>query len=1092
MLHLVRVRRGQGLRLSAAKNALVAMLGASAALGSTAFAQCTPELDAQSGTAGARLGVTCTGTEADQQGDGNNRFVDVTVSGAIDTTASTGASAAILLGSENTVTVRNLATVVGFNGVHLTGSSSNVQSNVVTIEQGGRVRATTGFGVLAYSNFDTVGNRFTIDGNLDLLSVSAFGAVRQNTVTVGATGRVGDPLPGRIAAIMLNGNGGVRDNVVDVFGQVLANDPGANNPIGVDLLNEGSGDLSGNRVTIAVGGSVTSEGDAVRVRSQDFNNEGSITPAGELFSNAVEVRGSVTSSAGDGVEISNGGATLATALVRQNTVTSTGQITATAAGQAGVRVAGRGVQGNIVDIAGGTVQAQGPGLYFENTGAADFAGNTVTIRSGAAVNSTGAQAVYFFSQPISAGSASADVRANSINIAGAASSSSNRAVLFLSNASVRDNSMSVSGVVRSTADHAVQFLANGAVSGNTVTVAQGGRIEAPAANRIGVQFASVGGGGASNNVVDNSGVIQGTTAVSFGPGSGNRLINRATGALNGDVIFTSTASELVLFAGSTLNGNVGGAGLATATLQGPGAGAVDLNRFTSMGALNVASGRWTATGSGAGFASASIASGAELVLNGSLLRPLTVASGGVLSGVGTTGALTVGGTLAPGNSIGVTNVVGPLTFAPASTYAVEVGACPGACADRVIATGPVTINGGTVALFALGTPGAVSARLPIVTGSSVTGTFSALSAPAGLFSNVGLEYGPTDVFLNYTLGGAFTGVTHATAPLLGVYGLSLLTRSTFDRLSEDENGARNPASNGCALFVFSDGSPSQRVEGAPAEKEGSVTKAWARGFGAAGSIDPSASVAGVNYHLGGFAVGVEKSGGGLSLGAGVGVMTTDMDQAGHDVDFETAQFIVYGGYEDGPFDIGLALAAGRHSVDSARIVNTGSTSGVGRAAYSGWTYGAALETGYGFDLGKVQLRPYAGVDYTRTEFDGFREVGSPLGDLLVAARSEDALRVSAGFRASSSKLLFGVFRPAMRAAYARELIEGGDYNAAFASAPGSGLSLKGAEIGRDRLLVGGGVAMRAGKRGALGVSYDGEFSKSDAAHALSARFTYAF
>lgn len=954
-------RHARRLRLTTAHSVLALGFGATFLLASPAFAQCSPELDAQSGTAPSRLSIVCNGTENEQQGDGSNQFVDLTVSGAIVTPFNV--LGGVVLGSDNTVTVSNTGSINGFYGVYFQGFSSNAANNVVTIAAGSSVFADFQSGVYAYSNFNTIGNRFDINGQTNGVVLGAFGEVAQNTITIGATGSVVPFVP--VIAnpfVSLFAYGGIRSNTITVDGLINVHSPANIAPIGIELLNSGSGALTDNRITVALGGVVTSQGGAIRVVSQDFNNEGSITPAGELFANSIEVRGAITSATGDGVEISNGGA----AAVRQNGVTISGSVTANAG--AGVR----------------------------------FAGATL--------------------------------------------------------------------------------------SANTVTIAGGGRIN----GAVGVTFIGPNPGtpGVNNNSIDNSGTITAPTAASFGTGTGNRFINRASGVVNGDIRFQSAASELVLFAGSTLNGNAVGAGSTTTTLTGAGAAQIELQRFSGMGALVVNGGDWTATGSASGFQSASV-SGGSLSVNGVFLTPISASNGGVLGGTGTVGALSLGasGVLAPGNSIGTLNVTGPLAFAAASTLSVEVGGCPGLCSDRVIATGPVTISGGTVAVSPFGAIPAPIGRLPIVTGSSVTGTFSAVTATSD-FSNVFLEYGPTDVFLNFRIDG-LTGVSHATAALMGAYGQGLLTRAVLDQLAEDEEGTRNPASSGCAVFVFSDGSPSQRVEGEP-RKEGAVTKAWARGFGAAGSIDPAFSVAGVNYHLGGFAVGVEKSGGGLSVGAGVGVMTTDMDQSGHDVDLETAQFMLYGGYEHGPFDIGLALAGGRHSVDSKRSVVFGATSGVARAAYSGWTYGAAVEAGYGFDLGKVQLRPYGGVDYTRTEFESFEEAGSPFGDLAVAARSEDALRISAGFRASSGKLLLGVLRPAMRVAYAREIIEGGDFSAAFVGSPASAFTLKGAEFGRDRLLVGAGVAIRAGKRGALGVSYDGEFSKSDAAHALSARFNYAF
>ncbi|MBY0423859.1 MAG: autotransporter domain-containing protein, partial [Parvularculaceae bacterium] len=392
----------------------------------------------------------------------------------------------------------------------------------------------------------------------------------------------------------------------------------------------------------------------------------------------------------------------------------------------------------------------------------------------------------------------------------------------------------------------------------------------------------------------------------------------------------------------------------------------------------------------AGFTGAAIAPGAELVLNGSI-RALTINSGGRLSGVGTTGALVVNGALAPGNSIGTTNVVGTLTFGPTSTYAVEVGACSGLpCADRVIATGPVTINGGTVALSVFGTPGGIAGRVPIVTGQAVTGSFSTLSAPAGAFSGAFLEYTPTDVFLNFSLGPALTGATYGATSLAGAYGVTLLTRSLLS--SSDDNIGRLPGSSGCALYVFSDGSPSKRVEGAPPDEDRTVTRAWARGLGAKGSIDGhGAALPGTDYHLTGFATGVERAGGGLSIGAGIGMLDSRVKAGGHLLDLETAHLMAYGGYESGPFSVGVALAAGRHRVRSTRADLAGD---IARAAYSGWTYGTAIEAGYGFKSGQIEIKPYVGLDYTRTTFGAFAETGSSFGNLVAPRRKGDVLRTT--------------------------------------------------------------------------------------------------
>ena len=56
----------------------------------------------------------------------------------------------------------------------------------------------------------------------------------------------------------------------------------------------------------------------------------------------------------------------------------------------------------------------------------------------------------------------------------------------------------------------------------------------------------------------------------------------------------------------------------------------------------------------------------------------------------------VPGTIAPGNSIGTLNVAGNILFNPNSIYEVEANAA--GQADKIVATGTATINGGTVKL----------------------------------------------------------------------------------------------------------------------------------------------------------------------------------------------------------------------------------------------------------------------------------------------------------------------------------------------------------------------------------------------------------
>ena len=84
-------------------------------------------------------------------------------------------------------------------------------------------------------------------------------------------------------------------------------------------------------------------------------------------------------------------------------------------------------------------------------------------------------------------------------------------------------------------------------------------------------------------------------------------------------------------------------------------------------------------------------------VNGSLTSAVTVNDSGTLGGSGRIAALTAnsGGRVAPGNSIGTLSVAGDVTFAPGSTYAVELSPTS---SDRIVAGGTASISGATVSL----------------------------------------------------------------------------------------------------------------------------------------------------------------------------------------------------------------------------------------------------------------------------------------------------------------------------------------------------------------------------------------------------------
>ena len=76
--------------------------------------------------------------------------------------------------------------------------------------------------------------------------------------------------------------------------------------------------------------------------------------------------------------------------------------------------------------------------------------------------------------------------------------------------------------------------------------------------------------------------------------------------------------------------------------------------------------------------------GGTLIVNGSIVAPVTVNSGGTLGGTGTianTVTVNSGGTIAPGTSPGILNT-GTLTLTAGSTLTVEINGTDGGRAIR--------------------------------------------------------------------------------------------------------------------------------------------------------------------------------------------------------------------------------------------------------------------------------------------------------------------------------------------------------------------------------------------------------------------------
>jgi hypothetical protein len=129
-----------------------------------------------------------------------------------------------------------------------------------------------------------------------------------------------------------------------------------------------------------------------------------------------------------------------------------------------------------------------------------------------------------------------------------------------------------------------------------------------------------------------------------------------------------------------------------------------------------------------------VVDGGTLQVNGSFTDGSFTVNGGLLGGTGSVSAVTMsGGTLEPGDGLGVLQIQGDLSMAPGAVFEIELnGPIPGSGYGQVQVNGGVNLNGATLNLqpgFAA-TPGAAFLILVNDGTDAVVGTFAGLAEGA--------------------------------------------------------------------------------------------------------------------------------------------------------------------------------------------------------------------------------------------------------------------------------------------------------------------------------------------------------------------------
>ena len=427
----------------------------------------------------------------------------------------------------------------------------------------------------------------------------------------------------------------------------------------------------------------------------------------------------------------------------------------------------------------------------------------------------------------------------------------------------------------------------------------------------------------------------GGTLVSAGTLRTTAPSSLGTGALSvasGATFEFDTATDAVF--------GLGGSG--AGTFRKLGAGALTFSNPFSIGTLAVNGGR--------------------VRVNTTLTGSATVAVGATLDGTGTiSGSVTNGGTLAPGNSIGILSVGGDFTQSSGGVLEIEFDTT-GNRMDLLQVGGRANL-GGTVRFISTDATEAFG------------GTFlNANGGISGQFDSVEIQGASLPVTVLY---GSSTG---AVAPTV------LSARpSTF-------NSQLLAASD--TSFAF--------IEGVAGRRDHTVARNgwWADTFAAEGERNAHASTLGYSHSSNGFAMGgaAETKAPGLSLGGAIGWADSDIDldeQAGGGTQ-KSVMLGAYLSYKSGPTRWTGGLFLGGAEQDTVRNVsfNSVTTSITGETTSGLFGAFGSLDQ----ELGAWADWSFSGklnADYVQQTQDAYVENGSSPLRLSVRERGFDTYQVEA-------------------------------------------------------------------------------------------------
>lgn len=529
--------------------------------------------------------------------------------------------------------------------------------------------------------------------------------------------------------------------------------------------------------------------------------------------------------------------------------------------------------------------------------------------------------------------------------------------------------------------------------------------------------------------------------------------------------------------------------------------------------------------------------GGTLEVNGSITSETHVSQTGQLTGTGAVSDLTLaqGGKVSPGSALFTDQAIGTLTvngsFIQQSGSAYVADLAFGTGTDQIIVNGTAQLdNNASVELVHRGKAhGSATARYTLLTASSgVTGTYGNLSnnfAAQLPFINFALNYDANNVFLDTSrsdIAFADFAVTHnqtATATALesqgeggNLYDRMLFLNETEARQAYDQMSGEAYASIQSALVnnsaytrmavyeQLSQGFAKPSASSETSTKIPDQPNVWAHSFGDWTQYSGGINVAQMKTDIAGFLTGVDvQAFNNWRFGVLAGYSHTNFRLNEHMSSGSSADYTIgaYGRTETALGQGTLALRSGLaytwHNIDMTRSVAFADFSDKLSADYRAGTFQLFGELGYKHQATeKFAIEPYANLAYVHLGTNAFTEKDRHGAALTVHKNTMDTALSSLGFRVTAD-LNQEVIPVKARADIAWRHAFGDVTPISEANFAGSNsFTVNGSDIGRNTVLLSGGLDFQLKHNAVLGIAYQGQFGSGITQNGLNTHLKIKF